>query len=299
VECTTNANNCTVCPPGKYVVSATAGTCASCSSNCFNCTSNSSCLTCNKGYILNGSVCIGCSIFCSSCELTNVTLCTSCDRGLVLVNSQCVPCPLNCLDCRNLTFCDTCLNGFVANDTGACVTQCQLPCVTCMSGQPSNCTSCPSGATLSSGVCSFDLTCNSTSNCTYCGQVFNYYLVPTVTGNICLNCSTISNCIQCNAADPTKCLLCTNGYYPNAIGACVQCSTNCLTCNSATVCTYCASGYTLLAGFNEGLCLTCTVPCATCWGSPTHCLTCATGYAQVGERCVSNNRFTFTFVLIG
>jgi hypothetical protein len=44
----------------------------------------------------------------------------------------------------------------------------------------------------------------------------------------------------------------------------------------------------LASGKDQGQCLACVSPCATCQGSPNYCLSCVDGYTKKSWKCQSN-----------
>ncbi len=296
LACTTSATSCTACPPGQYF-SVGQAQCDFCPKNCFNCTNSSECVTCQPGFVLTpANRCRKCSIKCSNCEPSNITKCTSCSRGLQLLNGDCVSCPDNCLSCSN-GLCADCKNGYSPNSNGVCVLNCKLPCITCVDNQPTQCLSCQSGSLLVSSTCQLDTSCNATSSCSYCGQGLNFYLFPNGSGAVCLPCPSIANCIQCSSSNTFKCSICRDAYYVNEDSGCSNCSVNCTSCISDTVCLGCIAGFTLLDGFSQGQCLQCRIPCATCQGSTTYCTSCIAGFTKQSWMCQNDTRISLTIIL--
>jgi len=290
VTCVGTPTTCTACPPGKTL---TGSSCTgSCPLNCITCTNSSMCTVCNRGFVVANGTCRGCTSTCSNCSATNITQCTSCANGLSLSNSACIVCPDKCQSCNN-GICTNCVPGYKPNSAGVCIVKCQLSCATCADNQPSTCLSCYKGATLVGTTCQFDLLCNSNSSCTDCGQGLGYVLA----GSNCIQCSTISNCLQCNSINTQQCSICRNGFYVNSSSLCSPCMANCLQCISGDLCTACALGYTLPDGQNQGQCLQCQSPCATCLGIPTYCTSCISGYTKKSWKCQSNIYLKFRITL--
>lgn len=65
---------------------------------------------------------------------------------------------------------------------------------------------------------------------------------------------------------------CGGGMYLGDDGSCKECDGNCLGCVNATYCYACRTGAVLI----DNMCVfsQCQLPCATCSGSVTNCLTC-------------------------
>jgi hypothetical protein len=186
ISCGTSATQCSTCPPGEFFG---ATQCEDCPKNCFNCSDANTCITCKKGFTLiktgsNTGKCRSCSFSCSDCNPENITECTDCAKGLQLINGKCEPCPERCKQCSN-NLCAVCADGFTPNSAGVCVTKCQLPCLTCADNQPNFCLTCQSGSNVINGQCQIDLSCNTNSNCTNCGQGLNYVLTPSSSGATC------------------------------------------------------------------------------------------------------------------
>ena len=190
-QCSSAASSCTACLPMHYF---TNSQCTSCPRNCEKC-SSSGCTACRRGFTLKtDGGCRGCSIYCSDCHPDNIMTCTKCSQGLELKNGQCTPCPEHCERCNSGSVVK-CLRGYQPNSAKtACIPGCSLPCLTCQDGQPSVCTSCFEGATLSGSSCVLNDTCNTNNNCLHCPLGTNYVLV----GANCIQCPAITNCIQCS-----------------------------------------------------------------------------------------------------
>ncbi len=216
VTCSNSATSCSICPPGKGYYD---GGCNDCSRNCLTCTANNTCTACRNGFAVANGRCRGCAASCSSCNPANITECTSCANGLYLLGSKCVACPNNCLTCSDGNTCSACVPGMTPNSNNVCILNCQLPCITCLDNQPTKCTSCYYGSTLSGNTCVFDASCNDTSSCTDCGQGLNLYL----DGSECYTCPAIANCLQCSTSDADNCARCANGYFIDSDYTCTQC----------------------------------------------------------------------------
>lgn len=113
---------------------------------------------------------------------------------------------------------------------------------------------CQSGFYLSDNYCYSCLLncadCGSNSDCRSC--VTGYYLNGTVlTCNFCPK-----NCTSCDRYNPTRCLSCRDGYSLSGSATCdvVACSiSNCLYCQTASVCLQCNYGYYWNSG--SGTCI--------------------------------------------
>ena len=179
-----------------------------------------------------------------------------------------------------------CPTTFYADLSGWCV-RCPSARVTCSSA--AICTSCQTGYTLISGVCSnsSNNTCNtgciscSGGNCRACNSSFLLYTNTTSGANTCApSCNSnwfafAGKCNLCNVTCATctnnlnNCSSCVAGLYlyqqsclpicPTSFFAsittrtCQPCPSNCTTCNNGS-CTQCASGYFLSLGFCNRSC---------------------------------------------
>ena len=104
------------------------------------------CYRCLRGFSLKDGKCIQCPTNCASCS--NAGICYSCYQGYTLKNSQCVR--FDTLDCDYVDSegaCMNCRQGTFRNLMGnkASCSPCHSTCLTCASGDPSDCNSCPIG----------------------------------------------------------------------------------------------------------------------------------------------------------
>lgn len=141
---------------------------------------------------------------------------------------------------------------------------CLPPCKTCLSGQPSSCTSC--------------LDTSSTLTSTQ-----DLYLHPEE-----YTCLTLP---------------CPAGFYADQSGkVCRRCLSSCLACIDALSCSDCDAASNFPVLFNkqcvkqcpadrplytsEKLCKECAAICLTCVGKPENCEKCANGLFKYGSSCV-------------
>ena len=300
-------NQCiTSCPSGVTVLYNIIY-CIDCSSNCLTCTDlYNQCTTCSSPTVLQGTVCqsycntgyyadsTGVCQLCSGCATCTgkATTCTSCISGQYLYNSACVTtCPVGtytststceacmstCASCSMAGQCDTCTSGLYLY-----LTVCVNPC--------------PSGYIVSSNICvlSTDVSlCN--TGCT------TTLLVDSTCQTLCNYQLCNYDELRCNAAGS-----CGYGMY-SSNGVCTGCVYPCKECTSSTSCTsclasvstgnllllqgsscieqtLCVSGYTAIGVFCEA----CAENCASCSGTTSTCVSCATGMYLYNGACVSS-----------
>lgn len=322
----TSSTFCLSCHPGKTLVN---NLCELCHSSCATCTgtSASQCSTCKSTATLLGTTCtcpigkylsptgdcLSCDSNCLTC-LTTATTCTSCSAPRILVNNYCAACDSNCLTCAILpTSCLSCAPGKYLSSL-ACLL-CHNSCLTCSGGNPSQCLSCKSGASLpagfSTGACSCSpgfFTDPSTGGCLPCDSTCNTCQTaatsclsckparPILLGTACLACD--SNCVTC-VDNTTKCTSCSAGKTLVAT-SCLPCHAHCATCSgvNANNCNSCkdSANQTLVsqtcvcrAGtFIEasGMCSSCSSPCKTCSSTPSSCTSCFDGSYNTGLQCL-------------
>lgn len=96
---------------------------------------------------------------------------------------------------------------------------------------------------------------------------------------------------------------CLPGFYVNiSTNSCLSCPQGCTECTSSTTCTSCNYTYTqgLLSAVsvNEVICLPCEPPCLQCYGTPSVCLSCVSGWTFTGWNCVSNLHYIYQVTLL-
>lgn len=239
LEC--NSISCSVCKTNSHVIGGTCvckdgfyedgGNCVSCISPCSKCSGANLCESCIVGYYVNGNICNACPDLCVSCSSDSCIDCKEnainvgndcqCIKGYYIQDSTCQSCPMNCKECRN----------------------------------PSDCTICQDGLSLSDGQC---ITCP----------------------GLCLTCSH-TTCLTCqpNASVQDYVCKCLANYYQFQ-NECIQCPDSCLTCSSSQQCHSCRSGFYLISDS----CLACTGLCQTC--DLSGCLTCKPNSHKVGNACI-------------
>lgn len=233
------------------------------------------------------------------------------------VSGNCATCDTTCATCSggNANNCLTCVAGkYLAFGLGTCLTacpngqyfpngtqtcyECNVNCLTC-SGTSTTCGSC---GTSVNGLTLFLY--SSTNECLSACPGNTYGNTGTNTCDACEG-----TCATCSGPLATNCLTCSSGSFDSTAGTCTgtcgtgryssnnvcyDCPSHCSACSSSTVCTQCQhvlgvdyflNASSCLVNCPSGTyadtgsltCVACTAPCATCSGSSTHCLTCATG----------------------
>ena len=303
---------CTKCA-SKFYLSENQG-CMPCPSYCMECTSATNRTeVVTPGYTLvmmDGMGMVGkCDYGCMSCSGMNPGFCYECMDGFYLMSrnnsdntfrgSMCAPCTLasKCRQCSPAApaVCLACWpNDFMTN-TSTCIS-CMDPCTSCSSTDASFCTSCPSGYSLSAGVCSEIPAVNVTvcdANCLNCDVSGNF--------SVCLLCrngyvSDNGKCVPCVVGcsicsiDLVEvfCVSCSVNTYMTSGGDCVSCTGGCESC-TANGCTSCMEGYKMTSTFT---CVTeCNWPCASCTeGKPSTCTSCFYGwtYSSGSNSCSSD-----------
>ena len=101
----------------------------------------------------------------------------------------------------------------------------------------------------------------------------------------CLTCSQFTtSCTSCKYRSELllagKCVhSCTDpGFFMDPFKlTCLQCSSSCLDCTTATTCSSCPVSYYLTA---QGSCGACNQNCINCWTSPHLCIQCASNFIK-------------------
>lgn len=263
--------------------------------------------------------CSACDASCSTCSGAGASKCTGCKTNARLNGdgtctcpvlngyyggaTDCKPCDPSCNscdgptsnDCRNpcgVTLpngdCESCLESYYLA-APKCMA-CDKSCKGCNDAGANKCTSCHTGATLDTGVCS----CNP-------GLFLDLVAMQ------CAACD--ASCVTCSAASASSCLsckthatissgtcVCDSGFFWKAdTNICDTCATTCATCSgSATSCKSCKSGATLsgttcscISGSpNPESCVLCDSSCAGCsYTAPTVCTACSASMFLVGGLC--------------
>ncbi|XP_020643443.3 proprotein convertase subtilisin/kexin type 5 isoform X1 [Pogona vitticeps] len=150
------------CPDGFYLDSNRI-VCRKCSENCKTCTEFQTCTECRHGLSLQGSRCVirceegkyyngrdcePCHHSCASCAGPGPDACLNCTEEYLMENGRCV------LACNNGYYFDQSLeNGYKT------CKRCDASCFGCSGPGEKNCTSCPNGYILDTGLCVVGLVC--------------------------------------------------------------------------------------------------------------------------------------------
>ncbi|CAK81957.1 unnamed protein product (macronuclear) [Paramecium tetraurelia] len=259
------------CPSQTYKEDNTCYQCAQ--ENCLQC-NKSECSQCKMGYQLKNNVCEQiCYIDnCQQCSFSESTQnCISCVTPFELYQNQCrmsndcsiencSVCQiknqqLNCVQCnpdkfKYKTNClDTCPSGYYDNENKDCVV-CSLGCSSCNSQE---CLECQNQYNLTDKICQCKIegcqTCNSIDICDKCTEDFGIYFKSKCLkecpseyyekNKTCLQCDS-----ECKTCDINGCLSCKENYYLEG-SRCIlkQCTSNCLSCDNNTTCNECSPGY--------------------------------------------------------
>ena len=161
----TDSVTCNTCKVGYYFSN---WSCPKCRSNCLACTTYDSCTSCANSLTLVSGIC--CTAGCRYCTWEK---CITCENGYIYDGTTCKPCPSTCSSCTNGvcntvvcpkncktcsgSTCLSCSDGYYLA-SGSCYL-CYSSCKTCSAYY--TCTSCPNGQFVFSGAC-----CSNT--CTKC-----------------------------------------------------------------------------------------------------------------------------------
>ncbi|ESU45158.1 Variant-specific surface protein, partial [Giardia duodenalis] len=202
----------------------------------------------------------------------------------------------NCEACDAQGQCQTCINGFYKDSTGACQ-KCDASCRACSGEGATKCTECPAGKILkysgAEGQCIEQCVVNTTQasgNCKVCGL--------TVEGTAyCSACSKSDEYPQngvCAGAAGGRAITCTTP----GTGVCTTCANGLLKMNGGcyetsrypgkSVCTSASTGGTCdspAPGYkvdSSGTLVTCPEGCKTCSAAST-CTVCMDGYVLISD----------------
>ncbi|ELP92314.1 protein serine/threonine kinase, putative [Entamoeba invadens IP1] len=173
----------------------------------------------------------------TSCQIRNNKGCQHCADGYYNINNECVQCQNDCLTCYNTTYCTSCKDGFylsadmTCKSLGALQESCNIAlpggggCAICNSGyyrEGISCTQCDESCAL----------CVNSYECLACKD--GYFNIPSE-GKLCESNTTLTNC---GLSSSSGCERCVSGHFLSNY-KCYECSSNCTSCESESVCTIC------------------------------------------------------------
>ena len=250
LECSgTEDYQCTKCPNGfvDQIQDETKHYCVSCDPNCITCETSTKCSQCKKGYFTNSDgKCIKCHSSCQSCNGETSNDCTECKEGFFLNSNQCIQCDSKCKACEGTKdHCTKCPAGQYIDNSNSC-SNCAENCNECNS--PTDCTTCIDGFLLDrSGIC---VTCGADLHCKKCRFISSYSSKKECLE--CADDSYVSHMYQDNTVVcslcPETCLTCFDKDFCTSCIAryflyrdkCEKCADGCLSCEeTANHCTSC------------------------------------------------------------
>ncbi|XP_021236412.1 proprotein convertase subtilisin/kexin type 5 isoform X1 [Numida meleagris] len=290
-------NSCiTTCPDGFYL-DKNKIVCRKCSENCKTCVEFQICTECKHGLSLHGTKCA-----------------IRCEDGKYHNGRECEPCHRSCATCAGggVDACINCTQGYFMED-GRCVQscstgyyldhstesgyksckRCDASCLDCSGQGDRNCTICPSGYNLDSGVCVVGTVCkddeylDDSQECQLCEAS-------------CQKCTgpEVDDCISCPRTrlfDNGRCVLqCPRGKFEFK-KQCHLCHHTCQDCSGSepNKCTACGTDRRGMELFlyhgecrescppghyhSEHTCVPCSGHCEVCLDS-RHCKRCSRGY---------------------
>ncbi|XP_033928587.1 proprotein convertase subtilisin/kexin type 5 isoform X1 [Melopsittacus undulatus] len=297
-------NSCiTNCPDGFYL-DKNKLVCRKCSENCKTCVEYQICTECKHGLSLHGTKCA-----------------IRCEEGKYHNGKECEPCHRSCATCAGggVDACINCTQGYFMED-GRCVQscssgyyldhstesgyksckRCDASCLDCSGQGDRNCTSCPSGYNLDTGVCMVGTVCkdgqylDDSQNCQLCEASCQKCIGPEP-----------DNCISCpltRVFDDGRCIMqCPRGKFEFK-GQCHLCHHTCLDCSGSepNKCTTCGTDRRGIERFlyhgecrescppghyhSEHTCMACFSHCEVCLNS-SHCKRCFRGYYLTQNIC--------------
>ncbi|TNJ27286.1 High cysteine membrane protein [Giardia muris] len=201
--------------------------CSKCKANCARCTDPDSCIVCDPGYYLTDTQeCLQCPKNCMSCS---DSICLSCSSGYLLQAGVCIPCLENCDVCDDAFSCTQCKPGYyngTADGAPACIACKDVDkCQVCVQGL---CTQPKMGFYLNSdgsvGTCpDHCLSCTADGVCEHPDDGYYY-----ITGQGLQSCP--SGCSRCTSARASKQ---TRSWRGRSLAAANSCS--CLSCAAPNV----------------------------------------------------------------
>ncbi|ELP85515.1 protein serine/threonine kinase, putative [Entamoeba invadens IP1] len=183
----------------------------------------------------------------TTCLIRNNKGCQHCADGYYNINNECLQCENDCLFCYNTTYCTTCRSGFYLSadmsckSLGALQESCDIAlpggggCAICNSGyyrEGISCTPCDESCAL----------CVNSNECLACKD--GYFNIPSEC-KLCQPNTTLSNC---EFSSSSGCERCMSGHYLSNY-KCYECSSNCISCDTESVCTKCDEKEYVLVNF--------------------------------------------------
>ncbi|XP_075595358.1 proprotein convertase subtilisin/kexin type 5 isoform X2 [Balearica regulorum gibbericeps] len=297
-------NSCiTNCPDGFYL-DKNKIVCRKCSENCKTCVEFQICTECKHGLSLhgtkcairceegkyhNGRECEPCHRSCATCAGAGVDACINCTQGYFMEDGRCV---------------QSCSSGYYldhSTESGykSCK-RCDASCLDCSGQGDRNCTSCPSGYNLDTGVCVVGTVCkdgeylDDSQECQLCEASCQKCIGP-----------ELDNCISCSPTrvfDDGHCVMqCPRGKFQFK-RQCHLCHHTCLDCSGSepNKCTTCGTDRRGIERFlyhgecrascppghyhAEHTCVACSGHCEVCLNS-SHCKRCFRGYYLTQNIC--------------
>ncbi|CAM4558064.1 unnamed protein product [Lepidochelys olivacea] len=303
------SNSCiTSCPDGFYLDKNKIA-CRKCSENCKTCAESQSCTECRHGLSLygsrcavrceegkyhNGRECEPCHRSCATCAGSGADACINCTEGYFMEDGRCVQ------SCSGGYYLDHSLeNGYKT------CKRCDASCLECSGQGDKNCTTCPNGYILDTGVCVIGTVCKDgeyaerVDRCLFCAASCSKCTGPTQ--NDCVGCAIT------RFFDDGQCVLqCPKGKF-EFNNQCHLCHHTCRACsgsepNKCTACgtdkrgkkrflymgecrESCPRGY--YHSEKNSACLSCLEHCEMCLDS-TQCNRCFKGYYLSDNRCLKH-----------
>ncbi|XP_064032778.1 proprotein convertase subtilisin/kexin type 5 isoform X1 [Pogoniulus pusillus] len=301
-------NSCiTNCPDGFYL-DKNKGVCRKCSENCKTCVEFQICTECKHGLSLhgtkcairceegkyhNGRECEPCHRSCATCAGAGVDACINCTQGYFMEDGRCV---------------QSCSSGYYLDQSAESAykicKRCDASCLDCSGQGDRNCTSCPSGYNLDTGVCVVGTVCKD-------GKYLDDSQECRLCETSCQNCigPETDDCISCpitRVFDDGRCVMqCPKGKF-EFNGQCHLCHHTCLDCRGSepNKCTTCGTDRRGIERFlyhgecrescppghyhSDNTCVSCPGHCEMCVNS-SHCKRCFRGYQLIQNICQKHN----------
>ncbi|CAI5786880.1 convertase subtilisin kexin type 5 isoform X2 [Podarcis lilfordi] len=282
------SRNCvTSCPDGFYLDNNKI-VCRKCSENCKTCTEFQTCTECRHGLSLQGSRCVircetgkyyngrdcePCHHSCAACAGPGADACINCTEEYLMENGRCV------LACNNGYYFDHSLeNGYKT------CKRCDASCFGCSGPGEKNCTSCPNGYILETGLCTVGLVCKDATEESW------------AEGGFCMLVKKNNLCQR----KVLQQLCCRTWENIGPLGHCQVCDDSCSKCPEPTSenCTGCTSS------LNDGRCV---LQCpkgkyefeSQCHSCHQTCMECSGGEPNQCSACGKDKKGNTRFLYLG